>query len=78
MNSPKKSMVDIQIESLAESQDVTLEEAARLFRKGSEHTIDFDNLPKQNHIWIDRGLKYTCENAGHAYHEFWVRRKATV
>jgi len=28
----------------------------------------------QDHIWIDRGAKLTCENAGHIAHEIWKRR----
>lgn len=44
----------------------------------SEHITELDNLPKQNHDWTDRGLKYTCENAGHPYHEAWKKRKPMV
>lgn len=43
-----------------------------------EHIADLDNLPAQNHLWTDRGLKYTCENAGHTYHEAWKARKSKV
>ena len=41
----------------------------------SEFMVELDNLPKQNHSWTHRGLKATCENAGHNYHEFWFRRR---
>jgi hypothetical protein len=44
----------------------------------SEHLAELDHLPKQNHIWIDRGLKHTCENAGHPYHEAWKVRRPTI
>lgn len=44
----------------------------------SDFITELDNLPTQQHSWTDRGLKYTCENAGHSYHEAWKRRKATI
>jgi hypothetical protein len=37
----------------------------------NQFQIDIDNLPKVTHHWIDRGMKMTCENAGHPYHEAW-------
>lgn len=39
-----------------------------------EQVLDIDNLPGQEHRWIMRGAKATCENGAHAYHEFWFRR----
>lgn len=39
-----------------------------------EFTVDLDNLPKQGHIWINRGEKMSCENAGHPYHQAFKRR----
>ena len=75
MSSQDKSLVDMQIESIAASQQIPLKDAAAIFKENSEHVIDFDALPKQNHHWVDRGLKFTCENAGHPYHEVWKARK---
>lgn len=40
-----------------------------------EFTVDLDNLPQQGHIWIDRGEKMSCENAGHPYHQAFKRRR---
>lgn len=39
------------------------------------HVFDPDNAPKQGHFWVDRGLKYSCEGAGHANHQAWKRRR---
>ena len=72
----KTSYVDMQIEAIAEAEDISVKEAAQLYQDNSEHIVELDNLPKQNHIWTDRGLKYTCENAGHASHEAWKRRRS--
>lgn len=74
----KKSFIDQQIEDLAESEEISLEHATERFKKQVDSMTDIDNLPKQNHLWTDRGLKYTCEDAGHPYHEAWKRRKAVI
>lgn len=36
-----------------------------------EHVFDPETAPKQNHLWVDRGLKMSCENAGHPMHQAW-------
>ena len=37
-------------------------------------SVDLDNLPKQQHKWVDRGLKVTCETNTHPSHDCWKRR----
>lgn len=71
----KQSAVDMAIESIAESQEISVNEAAKQFLKNSEQVTDFGNLSKQTHNWTDRGLKFTCENAGHPWHEAYKTRK---
>lgn len=39
-----------------------------------EFSINLDSLPKQDHNWINRGLKFTCETPAHPLHEAWIRR----
>jgi len=34
-----------------------------------EFVIDLNNMPKQEHNWVDRGLIISCENGGHPYHQ---------
>lgn len=34
----------------------------------AEYTLDLNHIPKQIHRWIDRGLKISCEGAGHPHH----------
>ena len=58
----------------AEQKGMSYEEVAELMSKRNDFILEMDNLPPQNHIWTDRGLKYTCENAGHTYHEAWKIR----
>lgn len=38
-----------------------------------QFTLDMDNLPKQEHIWIDRGAKMSCEGAAHPNHQVWKK-----
>ena len=70
-----KSLVDAVIESIAETQEVSMSEASRQYVKNSERVVRLDDLPRVTHNWTDRGLKQTCENAGHPYHEAWKVRK---
>lgn len=35
--------------------------------------IDLDNLPKQEHRWVDRGMVMSCEDAGHPNHRHFKR-----
>jgi len=36
--------------------------------------IDLNNLPKQTHRWVDRGLVLSCEGAGHPNHRSFKRQ----
>lgn len=36
---------------------------------------DLDNLPKQTHIWVRRGLKMSCEGAQHPHHSHFLIRR---
>lgn len=53
----------------ASRQDVTA-----FMRQHNEQVLDFDALPKQQHHWLDRGLKLSCEGAGHPMHQAWKYR----
>lgn len=35
--------------------------------------FDLNSVQPVQHVWVDRGLKLSCENAGHAHHEVWKR-----
>lgn len=59
-----------------EQSEMSYEEIKQAMAAKSEFMLELDNLPKQNHVWTDRGLKFTCENAGHAAHEAWKRRSS--
>lgn len=39
-----------------------------------EYSIDISNLPKQKHNWVPRGLKVSCEGAGHPHHSHFLRK----
>lgn len=41
----------------------------------SQFTLDMDNLPKQEHIWVDRGAKMSCEGAAHPNHQVWKKNR---
>ena len=62
-----------QAELKAEQEQMTREEVHDQMKKQSEFMVELDNLPSQTHRWINRGIKLTCENGGHPYHESWLR-----
>lgn len=68
-----KSAVDRMIEQLAESQELTIEQATKEYLKNSDYVVELDKV-RQEHNWIDRGLKLTCESPAHPTHEVWKRR----
>ena len=72
----KQTYKEYQEEIKAEQSGMSYDEIKHAMSKRNESVVELDNLPKQDHLWTDRGLKYTCENAGHPYHEAWKRRKA--
>lgn len=57
-----------------EQADMNYEEIKDLMSKQSDFMLELDNVIPQKHIWINRGAKLTCENAGHPMHEAWLRR----
>lgn len=34
--------------------------------------IDLDNIPGQQHIWVKRGIKVSCEGARHPHHSHFL------
>lgn len=42
--------------------------------KRNESVVDLNNLPKQNHRWVDRGTVMSCEGAGHPNHRHYKHR----
>ena len=70
----KPNLTDTIIEAIAESENFTIQEASQEYIKRSEHAVDFNKLKPQDHHWVNRGLKWSCEGASHAHHEFWPRR----
>lgn len=49
------------------------EQEEREQSKAPENSFDMDNPPTQGHNWVDRGIKYSCEGAGHPYHQAYKR-----
>ena len=62
----------------SEQSGMSYDDIKAILASKSEHMVELDNLPTQNHIWVDRGLKYSCEGAAHANHQAWKRGRAKV
>lgn len=50
------------------------EELINEARKKNDVIFDIDAQRKIVHNWIDRGMKLSCEDAGHPQHEVWKKR----
>lgn len=59
----------------AEQESMSHDEIADLMQKSFEYAVDLNNLEKQKHNWVDRGLKISCEGAGHPHHSHFKVRK---
>lgn len=40
------------------------------------HILDINNLPPQEHHWVERGVVVSCEGAGHMNHQYYKRVSA--
>ena len=56
-----------------EQKNMAYQEVKDAMEKRNEHIAELDNLPKQNHIWVDRGAVMSCEGAAHANHRAFKR-----
>ena len=57
-----------------ESETKTHEEVVEELKQQHEYVFDPATAPPIAHNWIDRGMKFSCEYAGHANHEVWKRQ----
>lgn len=40
-----------------------------------EYSVDLDNLPKQTHHWVKRGIVVSCEGGNHPSHRHFLQGK---
>ena len=70
----KQTYKEYQEEIKSEQSGMSYDDIKHAMAMRNESVVELDNLPKQQHKWVDRGLKFTCEGANHPTHEAWVRR----
>lgn len=59
---------------IAELQDgKSRDEITKTLQQKSEHVFDPATAAPIKHRWIDRGIKMSCEDAGHPYHQSYKR-----
>lgn len=58
-----------------EQADKSREQVIEDLRSKQEYVFDPDTAPKQKHVWVDRGLKLSCEGASHPHHQAWKRKR---
>lgn len=76
LNLPKQqSYEDYRAMVAAEQAGMSREQIVQKLAVESEAITDLDNLPSQNHRWVDRGAVMSCEGAGHANHRSFKLRR---
>lgn len=58
---------------MASDEKVSVSDIQDYLDAHPEHELDLSN--PQPHNWVDRGLKMSCEGAGHPMHQVWKRHK---
>lgn len=68
-----ESQKNSQAEQAAEQAATRREQMEELLQsKGAEFVSDLGNLTKQPHNWVRRGIKVSCEGAGHPHHSHFL------
>jgi len=58
----------------AAQQGKSREEIMAEMERKSESVVDLDNLASVEHNWVKRGIKVSCEHAGHPHHSHFLIR----
>lgn len=64
---------DYQAAISQQQQGKSPEEIEALLQTTAEHVFNPDTAEPIRHVWVDRGLKMSCEGAGHPHHQAWKR-----
>lgn len=54
--------------------NMSYEDVKAILARRSDYMFEMDNVQPQQHNWIDRGAKLSCENAGHPHHSAFKRK----
>lgn len=57
----------------AEQAGKSREEIKAQLAETNQHVFDPETAQPVKHNWVDRGLKLSCETAGHPSHQTWKR-----
>lgn len=61
-----------------ESAGKSRQQVAEQLSETAEHVFDPDNAKPIQHNWIRRGIKMSCEGAGHPHHQTWLRHGSSM
>lgn len=67
-----------QAEVKAAQEGMTKEEIQEQMEATSEFVIDLDNLPRQKHNFVQRGIVISCEGADHPTHRHFLHNKVVT
>lgn len=64
---------DYQAQLAHEQQGKSSQEVEALLESKVEHVFNPATAAPVVHKWVDRGMKLSCEGAGHVHHEAWKK-----
>lgn len=70
MNEDDRDPYQKAIDELTSSK-ASREQIVDFLKQTNDEVFDLDAQPKPKHKWVDRGLKMSCEGAGHPMHQSW-------
>jgi hypothetical protein len=65
---------DYQNELKADQEGKPREEVVEDLKQRVEYVFDPNTAPKIPHKWVNRGLRLSCEGAGHPNHQVWLKK----
>ena len=77
MNDSAQTYTEFQQEVKSVQADLSKDDVMDLMGKQHEYVEDLDNLPKQQHNWVNRGAVMSCEGALHPYHRHFLVKRGT-
>jgi hypothetical protein len=66
---------DYKAEIKEAQKDKSYSEIKQDMQKQAVDTVDLNNMPSQEHHWVDRGLVLSCEGGSHPNHRSFKRQR---
>jgi hypothetical protein len=59
----------------AEQANLSRDQVKEALQQQAEHVFDPATAEPVKHAWVQRGIKLSCEGAGHPHHQTWLKHE---